>query len=575
MTDNAKLIVTDLAFYAENTDSEDKYFKLTKMKDQNNNSFLYRGYRATRKALTLVEIVIALAMMVIVFAAIVPLFRNIRTNWDSEAASTEAMQNGRIMIDHLSRNLSKAVKITAVSDSSETNGYIQFEDNDSNSLRYEIASNYVRFGVVGDLSDLAGPVGKLQFTCYDACDLDTAITDVNSIRFVKVETTLTNSASMGQDKTLIASAYLRTNGNNQAGITKGTPFEHDVQKGQTPALSQIDSTHYLCTYAGNLDDGWAVVLTVNTDTWDISSEMPFKYDATNGQTPALSQIDSTHYLCAYSGPGDDGWAVVLTVNTGTWDITSETPFEFETDNATIPALAKIDDSHYLCVYADKFSDGQAVVLTVDTSTWDITKETPLEYDTDNADTPALAKIDDSHYLCVYVDKFSDGQAVVLTVDTDTWDITKETPLEYDVTNGETPALLQIDSTHYLCAYDGPDSDGWAVVLTVNTGNWSISKETAFEYDGTSGLTPDLAQIDPNDYLCAYSGKTGTGNAVVLTMNPNDWTISKGATFEYESTTATAPDLVQIDPNDYLCAYIGTGDDGWSVVLKPGGGQLRP
>ena len=46
MTDNAKLIVTDLAFYAENTDSEDKYFKLTKMKDQNNNSFLYRGYRA-------------------------------------------------------------------------------------------------------------------------------------------------------------------------------------------------------------------------------------------------------------------------------------------------------------------------------------------------------------------------------------------------------------------------------------------------------------------------------------------------------------------------------------------------
>jgi hypothetical protein len=380
---------------------------------------------------------------------------------------------------------------------------------------------------------------------------------------------------MSQDKTLITSAYLRANGNNQAGFTKGTPFEYDVQKGQAPALLQIDSTHYLCAYAGNLDDGQAVVLTVDTDTWNISTETPFEYDAVNGQTPALSQIDSNHYLCAYSGPGDDGWAVVFTVDNGTWEITGETPFEFETNNATAPALARIDESHYLCVYADKFSDGHAVVLTVNTSTWEITEETPLEYDTVNADAAALAKIDNTHYLCAYSDKFNDGQAVVLTVNTGTWDITKETPLEYDTANGETPSLLQIDSTHYLCAYDGPDSDGWAVVLTVNTGDWSVSKETAFEYDASTGITPDLAQIDPNDYLCAYSGITGEGYAVVLTVDSGDWTISKGPTFEYESAMAAAPDLAQIDPNDYLCAFGGAGSDGWSVVLQPVGGQLLP
>ncbi len=115
-----------------------------------------------------------------------------------------------------------------------------------------------------------------------------------------------------------------------------------------------------------------------------------------------------------------------------------------------------------------------------------------------------------------------------------------------------------------------------------SGDWSIDiwvtdrpEETAFEYDGSAGTTPDLAQIDPNDYLCAYSGKTGEGYAVVLTVDSSDWTISKGTTFEYESATATAPDLAQIDPNDYLCAFTGGGDDGWSVVLKPEGGQLRP
>ena len=532
------------------------------------------------KGLTLVEMIIALAMMGIVFAAIMPLFGQIRNSWDSKQAAAETLQNGRILVDHLNRTLSKAVRITAVSNSSQTNGYIEFEDNDANDLRYDVNSttDYVEFGYVGELYDLAGPVNKLQFTCYDANDLDTALdvstADINDIRFVKVETTLTNSRSASQNKTLYASAYLRTNG-SQEGFTKGTPFEYNTSLGENPAVVQIDSTHYLCAYSGPGDDGWAVVLTVDTDTLDISSEIPFEYDATNGLTPALSQIDSTHYLCAYSGPGNDGWAVVLTVNTGTWGITSETPFEFDTNKATGPALAKIDGSHYLCVYTDKFSDGQAVVLTVNTGTWDITKETPLEYDTDNAETPALAKINGSHYLCVYTDKFSDGQAVVLTVNTSTWDITKETPLEYDTTNGETPALLQIDTTHYLCAYDGPGSDGWAVVLTVNTSDWSISKQTAFEYDGTSGLTPDLAQIDPNNYLCAYVGPASAGYAAILTVDPDNWTITSGAAFEYESTGAKTPNLAQINPNDYLCAYTGAGKDGWSVVLQPANGQVRP
>ena len=96
--------------------------------------------------------------------------------------------------------------------SSETKGYVEFEDNDGNTMRYEIgAGNLVQFGPVGSLSELAGPVSQLQFTCYDACDLDTAITDVNLVRSVKARATLTNSAALGRDQTFTAQAYLRTN----------------------------------------------------------------------------------------------------------------------------------------------------------------------------------------------------------------------------------------------------------------------------------------------------------------------------------------------------------------------------
>ena len=293
-----------------------------------------------QNGLTLVEMLLALAIIGIVFAAILPQFRVIMGSWDSKQGAAEMLQNGRVLIDHLNRNLSKAVQITAVSDLSEVNGYIEFEDNDANTLRYNVdANSYVEFGVVGALYELAGPVSRFQFSCYDACDLDTPITTVADIRSVKVEATLTNTGP-GQDKTFTAQAYLRTNLEDANGwtITEETPFEFDTQDGRTPALYQIDSTHYLCAYEGDGSDGWAVVLTVDTGSWTITKETPFEFDTQDGRSPALSRIDSTHYLCAYEGDGSDGWAVVLTVDTGSWTITEETPFEFDTQSGIAPAL---------------------------------------------------------------------------------------------------------------------------------------------------------------------------------------------------------------------------------------------
>ena len=435
------------------------------------------GYPQSRaRALTLIEIIVSLAIITIIITVIVPLFVSMRNSWDSKQAAAEALQNGRILIDHLHRNLSKAVRITAVSDSAVTSGYIEFEDNDGDTLRYDIAATkYVKYGVVGRLKDLAGPVSQLQFTCYDANDFNTPIVDVNSIRLVRVETTLTNAAALGQDKTFIAQAYLRTNASDAASLGKYTAFEFDATLAQNPALAQIDSTHYLCAYSSSQSDGFAVVLTVDiNNTWDITAGTALEYDTQQGLTPALAQIDSTHYLCAYTGEQSDGFAVVLTVDTGTWNITAGTPLEYDTGNGETPALAQLDSTHYLCVYAGGNDDGWAVVLTVDTGTWTVTAETPFEYEAGIGQTPALAQIDSTHYLCAYTGEQGDGFAVVLTVDTGTWNITAGTPFEYEAGTGQTPALAQIiDESDYLCAYTGSFSDGWAVVLNYTPGGGPI------------------------------------------------------------------------------------------------------
>ena len=268
------------------------------------------------KGLTLLEMVIAIAIMAVVFSALLPQFRNISNSWASKQGNAEVLQNGRVLVDYLNRNLAKAVKVIAVSDSSETDGYIEFEDKDAITYRCDIAANnYIEFGQVGDLFDLAGPVSSLRFTCYALDDLDTAITDVGSIRFVRVEATMVNSSANGQDKTFTTSAFIRTSstaGSASVYTEPDSPLEFNVTLGATPDMMKINSTHYLCVYKGPSDDGWAVVAEVDTDAWTITRKSTHEFDNQKGATPVLAQIDSTHYLCVYEGYQDDGWAVVLT-----------------------------------------------------------------------------------------------------------------------------------------------------------------------------------------------------------------------------------------------------------------------
>ena len=527
----------------------------------------------TSTALTLVEMMIAMAIMAIIFAAILPQLRVINNSWDSKVGASETLQNGRILIDHINRNLSKALRITAVSDSSDTNGYIEFLDNDANNVRYDINSttDYVEFGLIGNPSDLAGPVSKLQFTCYGAVDLSTPITDVNAIRSVKVETTLINSAMLDQDMPFTTQAYIRTNAMPSPFVISklSDPWlEFDPAEGMEPALCQIDTMHYLCAYAGPLGDGWAVVLTVDNGNWTITRETPFEYDTQRGNTPALCQIDATHYLCTYTGMGVDGWAVVLTVDTGNWTISKETPFEYDTSNGEAPALYKIDNTHYLCAYGGSGSDGWVNILKVDTGNWTITEEYDFEFDPSSGQNPALTQIDQTHYLCAYKGLGEVGWAFVLTIDTGNWTISKETPFEFDTSNGERSALYRIDNTHYLCTYEGLGSDGWANILKVDTSNWTITKEYELEYDENEGLAPSLAQIDQNNYLCAYGGVGGQAVAVVLNVDTVNWSISADASFVIlDDVEGKMPALCLIDDSHYLCTYGGLGDDGYAGVLK--------
>lgn len=135
---------------------------------------------------TLVELLVAMAIMVVIFTVVLPIIRAMHSSLDAGQLNSEQVQNARIALHHIHKSLSTARRITAVSDPNNGNGYIEFQGSDEQTYRYELSNGYIRFGQPEDLSDLAGRFSGLRFVCYSGRDLDNPITDVGLIRLVTI-----------------------------------------------------------------------------------------------------------------------------------------------------------------------------------------------------------------------------------------------------------------------------------------------------------------------------------------------------------------------------------------------------
>ena len=93
------------------------------------------------KGTTLVELVVAIALMMVIMSTLLPVLSSARKTWDTSQNNAEALQNGRILMDHLSQTLSQAARIESMSSSSTTQGYIEFEDFVGDTYRYDISGS--------------------------------------------------------------------------------------------------------------------------------------------------------------------------------------------------------------------------------------------------------------------------------------------------------------------------------------------------------------------------------------------------------------------------------------------------
>ena len=92
---------------------------------------------------------------------------------------------------------------------------------------------------------------------------------------------------------------------------KISPFEFDIEGGQTPSLADVDGERFICIYQGANNHGWANLLTVDTGTWAITADVAYEYDVQYGKTPVVINLEGTRFLVIYQAFNLDGWACIL------------------------------------------------------------------------------------------------------------------------------------------------------------------------------------------------------------------------------------------------------------------------
>jgi hypothetical protein len=149
-------------------------------------------------------------IMATVFAAMMPLFAGIRNSADARWASLEMVQNARVLNEQLGRYLTQARRVVAVSASSDDGGYIEFEAADGVVYRCAVGTrDYVEFGPVGQLHELAGPVEYLRFACYGEADFDRPVQTPDGVRLVSWEVGLKSIGRLTRGKSVVGACCLR------------------------------------------------------------------------------------------------------------------------------------------------------------------------------------------------------------------------------------------------------------------------------------------------------------------------------------------------------------------------------
>jgi prepilin-type N-terminal cleavage/methylation domain-containing protein len=192
-----------------------------------------------RRGFTLIEVLFVTGLVAVLLASASPYLRSFHTSWQSVSRRSEVIQNARVGMDKMVRELRQAGRFSSLGNSTVT-----FSDVDNNSINYRLsAGNLERNNAV-----LAGPVDSLAFTYYDAGGAETDVpADVKS---VEISLTVADAEGAANSLSFLATAFMRST----AGVTgEGYLFSKNSDFSTEDTVFSASDTFYIKVWSDEVD----------------------------------------------------------------------------------------------------------------------------------------------------------------------------------------------------------------------------------------------------------------------------------------------------------------------------------
>ena len=169
----------------------------------------------------------------------------------------------------------------------------------------------------------------------------------------------------------LSDGYIRTFSidGNYDNVTVIDTLEHDTTRGTYNAFTQIDDTHFLLAYCGVDYDGFLKTFSIDGNYDNITEIADIEHDEVYGYSNFMLQIDNTHYILAYRGNLGDGYIKTILIDESYGiSIIDSLNHDSQADGAWPAGFVQIDDTHYLLSYNGEGDEGYFKTFATDPDT---------------------------------------------------------------------------------------------------------------------------------------------------------------------------------------------------------------
>lgn len=341
----------------------------------------------------------------------------------------------------------------------------------------------------------------------------------------------------------------------------------DATNGVTPTMVHVAGQIYAVAYEGTGGAGVVATIEIDNDGLVESSVIDtFTFDGVSADTPDIIRIDGDTYAIAYTDSSNDGIVVTVEIDVE-GDISNAVvdTLEYDTVQALAPDIVYVGGQTYAIAYEGDAGDGFVVTVDIDDAgNIGAAVIDSLEFDTDTAADPSVAFIAQDIFAIAYDGVDFDGFVVTVDID-DAGNIGAAVidSLEFDADRGQQPSIVHLVGDISAIAYVGPNADGFIASVDIDAfGNIGAAVIDSLEFDTASAFDTYAYKIENDTVAVVYSGPNTDGFVATIDIDgAGNIAASVIGSFEFETSVANNPFIVEVGEPVYAVAYSGGGNIG--------------